>query len=415
MPKFTVTLKQHTPLIHFQAEQEGATLRATELKPKLDKFLIKNVFKDDFDKYKEFLIGYPNKTEKKDFGDTFPLDYKIKIFNQINRKTENIERTKINKNGKRVSDNFPLFFANTGVKDYEKKVFVYCDTLDIEFTSLFNDKLISSIQYYFPKFLMENNFGTRQSKGFGSFFINDNNEYYYNGFKKEYDTDYINDIKRLNYMFSVYVKSNNKYDIYKDVFKKIELFYKSMRSGLDYNKVDPIIKDYFYGKRITWDKEAIKLKYKNKCTDELLKSKNVMLVKDLFGLSLKEKWKQNNNYEWIITKKHLCKDKDEERDKIERFKSPIFFKPIQISRNKYNIYFGAVPINEELLGQEFSIKNNDKDEFILKTPDKFDFHDFFQFCFEKSSYSKGIKLEREAKETKEVKSIYSDIKKNLND
>ena len=34
------TLKQHTPLIHFH-DQDEATLRATEVKPKLDKYLIK--------------------------------------------------------------------------------------------------------------------------------------------------------------------------------------------------------------------------------------------------------------------------------------------------------------------------------------------------------------------------------------
>jgi hypothetical protein len=40
MYKIEFTLKQHTPLIHFQHEQAGATLRASEVKPKLDKFLI---------------------------------------------------------------------------------------------------------------------------------------------------------------------------------------------------------------------------------------------------------------------------------------------------------------------------------------------------------------------------------------
>ena len=33
-------LKAHTPLIHFQYNQSGATLRATEVKPKLDRFLL---------------------------------------------------------------------------------------------------------------------------------------------------------------------------------------------------------------------------------------------------------------------------------------------------------------------------------------------------------------------------------------
>ena len=39
--KLKFTLKQHTPIIHFQHNQHGATLRASELKPKLDKFLMK--------------------------------------------------------------------------------------------------------------------------------------------------------------------------------------------------------------------------------------------------------------------------------------------------------------------------------------------------------------------------------------
>ena len=38
--KVEFTLKQHTPIIHFQSEQMGATLRATELKPKFDRFLL---------------------------------------------------------------------------------------------------------------------------------------------------------------------------------------------------------------------------------------------------------------------------------------------------------------------------------------------------------------------------------------
>ena len=41
MHKLTFTLKQHTPLIHFHSEVD-ASLRATELKPKLDNFLHAN-------------------------------------------------------------------------------------------------------------------------------------------------------------------------------------------------------------------------------------------------------------------------------------------------------------------------------------------------------------------------------------
>ena len=37
------TLKAQSPMIHFQAQQQGATLRATEVKPKLDKFIIQKL------------------------------------------------------------------------------------------------------------------------------------------------------------------------------------------------------------------------------------------------------------------------------------------------------------------------------------------------------------------------------------
>lgn len=39
-PILSFTLRQHTPHIHFQDTDPRATLRATEIKPKLDRFLI---------------------------------------------------------------------------------------------------------------------------------------------------------------------------------------------------------------------------------------------------------------------------------------------------------------------------------------------------------------------------------------
>ena len=38
--KLEFKLNPQSPLIHFQPDEAGATVRATELKPKLDKFLI---------------------------------------------------------------------------------------------------------------------------------------------------------------------------------------------------------------------------------------------------------------------------------------------------------------------------------------------------------------------------------------
>ena len=41
--KLELDLKCHAPIIHFQPEEEGATLRASEVKPKFDRYLMKKV------------------------------------------------------------------------------------------------------------------------------------------------------------------------------------------------------------------------------------------------------------------------------------------------------------------------------------------------------------------------------------
>ena len=65
MYRLQVKLKQHTPLIHFQWNQKGATLRASELKPKLDKFIIQRSFNNDFESCKCFLVGYDRRCQEK--------------------------------------------------------------------------------------------------------------------------------------------------------------------------------------------------------------------------------------------------------------------------------------------------------------------------------------------------------------
>ena len=45
MYKLEFELEQHTPIIHFQARDAGATLRASEVKPKLDKFVLTQIGK----------------------------------------------------------------------------------------------------------------------------------------------------------------------------------------------------------------------------------------------------------------------------------------------------------------------------------------------------------------------------------
>ena len=77
MYKLEFTLKEHTPIIHFQHDQDGATLRATEVKPKLDRFIIKHKYNDDFDLCKEYLVGY-NPKQIKDLKQKFDKEQDMK-------------------------------------------------------------------------------------------------------------------------------------------------------------------------------------------------------------------------------------------------------------------------------------------------------------------------------------------------
>ena len=76
MNRLEIKLKQHTPLIHFQHDQEGATLRASEVKPKLDRFVLTRLGQGNYQvgiaqaKTNGWLIGK---------GDHPALDYKMRI------------------------------------------------------------------------------------------------------------------------------------------------------------------------------------------------------------------------------------------------------------------------------------------------------------------------------------------------
>ena len=147
--KASFTLIQHTPIIHFQSEQHGATLRATELKPKLDKFLIENE---------------PTLKTLKNANGHLSLDYKITL-------------RAVSKSKLEIDKKDPLFFGNMKPREMSddefektKKFFVENKEVQLEFFS-FDASIIEAIRRHLEAFFCMTNFGTRQSKGFGSFTI----------------------------------------------------------------------------------------------------------------------------------------------------------------------------------------------------------------------------------------------------
>lgn len=381
MAKFKVTLKQHTPLIYFHSSQQGEILRASEVKPKLDKFLIKYVFQNNFEEYKHYLIGYKHTKTEDDFKDKKAFDYKLRVTNIVNYKKEYIEY----EGGKKT---FPNYFGNMGKPKNEYSQFVYCDSLELEIFSLYKD-IVEIIKKELPNFLMKHNFGNRQSKGFGSFFINNENKYSINGEEKCYSNDYICNIRQLKYSFIVdfndyvfkkYIHKKQIKDkslFYRQmfgVFKEIEDLYIKIRRGK--KGVSPYIKKYAEMKNIIWDKDAIKEVY---CKIKINSNDKRCLIKDLLGLSSREEWVKSDK---IITKEHvLC----EKHKSVERYQSPIFFKPINIKNGMYIIYFEGRDVHKEYLNQEFLIKCNGEGNLKLKTPEKFNIYEFLEYVQKNNS------------------------------
>lgn len=140
-------LIQQTPLIHFQHDQAGATLRATEVKPKLDRFLTELARSEKAD------VGKWRMSDRHD-----ALDYKMSITADGGEwRTEPV--------GEKRS--YEIFYGNMGRTD--KLRAVVCDA-ELKIIC-FNQDLREYIDKNIAKFFIATNFGMMQSKGFGSFVI----------------------------------------------------------------------------------------------------------------------------------------------------------------------------------------------------------------------------------------------------
>ena len=211
--KLTVELKQHTPIIHFQHDQEGATLRATEVKAKLDRFIWLQQWSDDFEKGSPYLLGGKNasSTELKELKEKFlvqgfrALDYKMSLYASQIRRRE-------------IIGNIPLYFGNMSKEDEAKKEKHFVDSENTVVLEIicWDSTLRSIIKKEIPSFFNRTNFGTRQSKGFGSFEV-----IRINGEKLEFSAP-------SQYSFSITNRGSHH-----ELSEYIDLFYRAIRSGIN--------------------------------------------------------------------------------------------------------------------------------------------------------------------------------------
>ncbi|RXE57793.1 hypothetical protein [Acetivibrio mesophilus] len=360
MNSHIIELKQHTPLIHFQSKQQGATIRATELKPKIDSFImnrLNDVAPELFERYQRVINE-----------DNFPIKSCISSKYKIS-----ITSTYL-KNGD--SKRTPYFGDNkSGVmllKDIKVKIFSY------------NRELAELIRDMLPYVLVIENFGTRQSKGFGSFTTLSIS-------KDEYER-----ILKLSSDTIVYHKEVKNG---RNVLEEINKDYNLLKAGVNnpYTRRYEKSKLFFYmnEKNIKSEKAMIKSKLRDEFEEiynslegdsERYKISNLSnctyrYVRAMLGLA------EHFEYKTKVADEKINIEICDNEKAVERFKSPIQFKVFE-----NNIYLIIKNIPNEMYNREFSfklgktIKKNgekhqdsvDPDFLTIRTPtkDEFDLCDF---------------------------------------
>lgn len=408
MKTLKVTLKQHTPLIHFQHKEYGATLRASEVKPKLDRFIIEKLGGGNYDNVKnQVQRTYPQLFIPKD--GVFALDYKLKI-KAFGNRNEYLISSYIKKEGKGTLDKYNiLYIANSpyfAQENENKAVIKNRDEWDkiprkgilydgAELIFLAKDEVADSsekkiniidiIKKYIQSFFVITNFGTRQDKGFGSFTIsNDKESEIENILKEEVAFCYKS---KDNY------KKNDKPD-FNLLFNEISAVYRKIKSGTILPKYEKSsLMEYYDEKKIRWEKKYFKQqiigKFKNakgvvyRLKDFHRKAKYndegmYKFVRAVLGLP--------GQYEFILENPPMNDSKNklvvtvDGGEEVKRYKSPLTFKVI----NGY-IYIIGDTVNPEILDREFKFYVNiDKEEYkdkpigALYTPSTFNLDSFMR-------------------------------------
>ena len=366
MAQLVIELKQHTPILHFQHGQQGATLRATEVKPKLDKFIHQVFERKKLSLNPDWLIG-PDKRA---------LDYKMRIRLKGEGRQEfwvrSASKDMPGTPSKLTINNSPYFAQTEKEKKFhgkfvlklwnsiEKKGLFWGNNVEIVIFSLSAD-LVHLIAEHIEAFFICTNFGTRSDKGFGSFTI----------VKKDEKT-VTNDPKSVlkdNFDF-VYQRSFPNGCDFSRLFAEIKKDYNLIRQGL--RTFRPSRDD-----DRQWDKALLKQIARNPYDE--FDENEYEFKRGMLGLS----------YEYSVENKNRKKIKIKVADKygkVERFQSPLLFKYIE-----GNLYLvGSESLVQNMLNQSFTFQSPSlKTPITLKTPEVFSLKYFLKYVIGKSGQGRS--------------------------
>lgn len=441
MYKLEFTLKQHTPLIHFQHDQDGATLRASEVKPKLDRFILMKLGNEDYETGRQKALENDWLIDEKKGA----LDYKMRITNadQLRRKvfmafssnekviadqirreapdvdeilseTPNFADSRYLKKRKNEDGNYFLDRQKTEITSIRRAIMV-TDIMKGNYLSSFNSAMLKYISNHLQEFFLTHNFGYRQTKGFGSYTVLhiDNTE----------PKNEITILKNRGVTHCIGYTTSIQ-----EVFTEIQVIHKLLKSGINFrnrrgNQTEYRKAQIFYEfaeKKIRWEKRYIKkyvnsnkidnkallyidypptdfhlyndeLNLENSWGDIEENSAPYKYVRALLGLAehyeflVSHNGRQDNSTKYFVNIVHDSGD-----EKIERFQSPILYKVIE---NK--VYPIPLQIPDRLWGSLFKFsyklkyKNGGESEVReipepIPVPDRteFDLEEFLKVSLE---------------------------------
>lgn len=316
--KLELDLKCHAPIIHFQpsTNAKGATLRASEVKPKFDRYLRMK----EADNLRNYNI----------------LSYKMRF----------IGSKKIVIDSKEADENviIPMYYA----KD-QKRMVITNPKMTI---TCFDPVLQKLIVKYIKNFFIVTNFGAAQGKGYGSFTVIDEEQSEIETILREefglqtlYKMDCVQLCNGLDEITKI-----------KTIFRIIENFYKITKAGINHNGyIKGFLFKYMSDKGIKNEKASLKTEIidnpfflqkkvvkKNPQTTELKER----YVRALLGLSSSFSFKDQRRTGGGTVDVNIKISHANET--IERFPSPLTFKVINNT-----IYIIPKEIDERMWGEKF--------------------------------------------------------------
>lgn len=355
--KIALTLKQESPMLHFQTNEPGFCIRGTELKPALDKFLIR-LIRQDLESVRKpgSQEADPQKTNEKKpkkyslapylsgNGSHPALDYKVKL---------------IADGSPDVQDPYDIYYGNSKKNPVNNaRMAIWSDPLRLEILC-FNPKVRKYLtEENLSAFFLCTNFGRMKSKGFGSFTVQT-----YCGKPVRKPASYPAVWKKHLGAAACYT-----IDCGENPFAAIKETYTQMKSRS--SEGDSYLFRYFREKKgIFGENDPIR--------QGLLDGKNInprqyRYVRAVLGTAGSYSFPKKGKARVIIS--HDKKG----ADSIARYPSPILFKIID-----GKVYMVPLNLGESIFNQPFLFRSrNGGRPFTLLTPKKhqFDLVEFLDFC-----------------------------------